>query len=279
MSVPKVFASYRPLILFVIGLLLVSIYLFPVYWMLISSVKTSGEIFARPPTFVPQNVTLENFRWIISQPKLLTFLTNSFIIASMSTIITLVLGSIGAYAMARWRSWIVDSALVLVLVMQAFPEALLATPLFLLFKQVELLNTYTAVILATSTKTLTLALVVLRPMFTRVPIELEEAAFVDGCSHFQSFIRIVLPIMLPGLLVVGAICFILAYGQFVYPLSLTTRTDLHPATVGLYGFVGAEYADWHRVMAYATIVVSPVVVLFLLLQRHIVGGLTAGALK
>ncbi|MCY6379618.1 carbohydrate ABC transporter permease [Hoeflea prorocentri] len=273
------FTGYRSLILFAIGITLVSIYLFPVYWMVISALKTSTEIFVRPPTFVPEAPTLENFLWIAEQPKLLTFLANSFIIATFTTIITLILGSIGAYAMARWRSWVVDAALVLVLVMQAFPEALLATPLFLLFKQVDLLNTYTGVILATSTKTLTLALVVLRPMFAQVPKELEEAAFVDGCNSFQSFIQIVLPIMLPGLLVIGALCFILAYGQFVYPLSLTTRADLHPATVGLYGFVGAEYADWHRVMAYATIVVSPVVVLFLLLQRRIVGGLTAGALK
>ena len=279
MRMLRAFTGYRSLILFAIGITLVSIYLFPVYWMVISALKTSTEIFVRPPTFVPEAPTLENFLWIAEQPKLLTFLANSFIIATFTTIITLILGSIGAYAMARWRSIVVDVALVLVLVMQAFPEALLATPLFLLFKQIDLLNTYTGVILATSTKTLTLALVVLRPMFAQVPKELEEAAFVDGCNPLQSFVQIVLPIMLPGLLVIGALCFILAYGQFVYPLSLTTRADLHPATVGLYGFVGAEYADWHRVMAYATIVVSPVVVLFLLLQRRIVGGLTAGALK
>ncbi len=279
MRMLRAFTGYRSLILFAIGITLVSIYLFPVYWMVISALKTSTEIFVRPPTFVPEAPTLENFLWIAEQPKLLTFLANSFIIATFTTIITLILGSIGAYAMARWRSIVVDVALILVLVMQAFPEALLATPLFLLFKQIDLLNTYTGVILATSTKTLTLALVVLRPMFAQVPKELEEAAFVDGCNPLQSFVRIVLPIMLPGLLVIGALCFILAYGQFVYPLSLTTRADLHPATVGLYGFVGAEYADWHRVMAYATIVVSPVVVLFLLLQRRIVGGLTAGALK
>lgn len=273
------FTGYRSLFLFAIGVTLVSIYLFPVYWMVTSALKTSTEIFVRPPTFFPEKPTFENFLWIAEQPKLLRFLMNSFIIATFSTLLTLVLGSIGAYAMARWRSLTVDVALVLVLVMQAFPEALLATPLFLLFKQVGLLNTYAGVILATSTKTLTLALVVLRPMFAQVPKELEEAAFVDGCNPFQSYIRIVLPIMLPGLLVIGALCFILAYGQFVYPLTLTTRADLHPATVGLYGFVGAEYADWHRVMAYATIVVSPVVVLFLILQRRIVGGLTAGALK
>lgn len=279
MILQNIFSSNRKLLLSLIGLVMVSIYLFPVYWMVISALKTSSEIFARPPTFVPLSATLDNFLWILSQPKLVSYLTNSFIIAGFSTLITLVLGAIGAYAMARWRSWIVDTALVLVLVMQAFPEALLATPLFLLFKQIDLLNTYAAVILATSTKTLTLALVVLRPMFSQVPEELEEAAFVDGCNPFQAFWRIVLPIMLPGFLVVGAICFILAYGQFVYPLSLTTKTDLHPATVGLYGFVGAEYADWHRVMAYATIVVSPIVILFLLLQRRIVGGLTAGALK
>ena len=116
-------------------------------------------------------------------------------------------------------------------------------------------------------------------MFRQVPMELEEASMVDGCSRFQTFRRIVLPLMQAPLVVIGAFSFVQAYGQFVYALTLLSRQELQPATVGIYSFVGAEYADWHRVMAFASLFVTPILVLFLLLQRRIVAGLTAGALK
>ena len=163
--------------------------------------------------------------------------------------------------------------------LQPFPDALLATPMFIIFKSLSLLNTFAAVILATTSKTLAFALVILRPMFRQVPIELEEASLVDGCNRFQTFCRIVVPIIQIPLIVVGALSFVQAYGQFVYALTLLSRQELQPATVGIYSFVGAEYADWHRVMAFSSVFVLPILVLFLLLQRRIVAGLTAGALK
>jgi multiple sugar transport system permease protein len=177
------------------------------------------------------------------------------------------------------KSRLVDAALLIVLLLQVFPDALLATPIFIIFRTLGLLNSFAAVILATTSKTLAFALVVLRPMFRQVPMELEEASMVDGCSRFQTFRRIVLPLMQTPLVVIGALSFVQAYGQFVYALTLLSRQELQPATVGIYSFVGAEYADWHRVMAFASLFVTPILVLFLLLQRRIVAGLTAGALK
>ena len=163
--------------------------------------------------------------------------------------------------------------------MQVFPEALLATPVFIIFKSLNLLNTYTAVILAASARAVAFGLIVLRPMFRQVPIELEEASAVDGCTRLQTFLRIVLPLMRVPLIVVAAITFAQAYGQFVYPLALLNKQEMQPGTVGIFGFIGAEIADWHRVMAFATIFVSPILILFLALQRQIVTGLTGGALK
>jgi multiple sugar transport system permease protein len=185
----------------------------------------------------------------------------------------------GGYAMSRLKSRFVNVALILVLMLQVFPEALLATPMFIIFRFLDILNTFTAVVLATTSKTLAFALVILRPMFRQVPYELEEASRVDGCNQFQTFWRIVLPIMRVPLVVVGALTFVQAYGQFVYALTLLSEQELQPATVGIYSFVGAEYADWHRVMAFSSIFVLPILVVFLLLQRQIVSGLTAGALK
>jgi len=256
-----------------------AIYLFPIYWMLISGFKSSAEIFVNPPTFFPREPSLEAFHSVIVQENIARYLRNSVIIALPVTLLTLALGSIGAYAMSRIRSRLVDVALVIVLLLQVFPEALIATPIFIIFKAMGLLNSFVAVILATTSKTLAFALVILRPLFLQVPHELEEASFVDGATHFQAFWRIVLPMMRAPLLVVGAICFAQAYGQFVYPITLLTQQELQPGSVGIYAFIGAELSDWHRVMAFATIFVAPVLGLFLLLQRRIVSGLTAGALK
>ena len=256
-----------------------AIYLFPIYWMLISGFKSSAEIFVNPPTFFPRDPSLEAFHSVIVQENIARYLRNSVVIALPVTLLTLALGSMGAYAMSRIRSRLVDVALVIVLLLQVFPEALIATPIFIIFKAMGLLNSFVAVILATTSKTLAFALVILRPMFLQVPHELEEASFVDGATRFQAFWRIVLPMMRAPLLVVGAICFAQAYGQFVYPITLLTQQELQPGSVGIYAFIGAELSDWHRVMAFASIYVLPILALFLLLQRNIVAGLTGGALK
>lgn len=257
----------------------VLVYLFPIYWMFISGFKSSAEIFANPPTFFPRAPSVEAFEYVFFRENVLRYLRNSLIIAVPVTILTVVLGSMGAYAMSRIHSRIVDLALIAVLLLQIFPDALLVTPMFIIFRTMDLLNTYAAVILAATSKTLAFALVILRPLFKQMPIELEEASVVDGCNRFQTFWHIVLPVMRVALVVVAAISLVQAYGQFVYALTLLSEQELQPATVGIYGFVGAEYADWHRVMAFSSIFVLPILVLFLALQNKIVSGLTAGALK
>ncbi len=266
-------------LLCLLGAIGVVCYLFPVYWMFISGLKTSAEIFADPPSLVPVHPTLAAFRYVFESENVARYMRNSLAIAVPVTAITLLLGSSGSYALSRLRTPLVDAALVLALILQIFPDALLATPMFIMFRHFNLLNTFTAVILATSAKSLAFALVILRPMYRQVPLEIEEASRVDGCNTWQTFWRIVLPVMRVPLIVVGVLSFVQAWGQFVYPLTLLTRQQLQPATVGIYSFIGAEYADWDRVMAFASIFALPVLFIFLLLQRKIVAGLTTGALK
>jgi multiple sugar transport system permease protein len=262
-----------------IGIAIVIGYLFPVYWMFISGLKTSAEIFADPPSMVPQHPTLAAFHFVFERENVTRYMRNSLAIAVPVTVVTLVLGSSGSYALSRLRSSLVDVALVVALILQIFPDALLATPMFIMFRHFNLLNTFTGVVLATSAKSVAFALVILRPMYRQVPMEIEEASRVDGCNTFQTFWRIVLPIMRVPLIVVGVLSFVQAYGQFVYPLTLLSKQELQPATVGIYSFIGAEYADWDHVMAFASVFALPVLILFLLLQRKIVAGLTTGALK
>jgi multiple sugar transport system permease protein len=274
-----ILARRRAPLLTVIAVAGVGLYLFPIYWMFVSGLKDSAEIFANPPTLFPRAPSLAAFQHVFARENVLRYLRNSLAIAVPVTLLTVAMGACGGYALSRLRSRLVDAALFAVLMLQVFPDALLATPMFIIFKFLGLLNTFAAVILATTSKTLAFALLILRPMFRQVPIELEEASLVDGCNRFQTFRRIVLPIMHIPLIVVGALSFVQAYGQFVYALTLLSRQELQPATVGIYSFVGAEYADWNRVMAFSSVFVVPILVLFLALQRRIVAGLTAGALK
>lgn len=257
----------------------VVIYLFPIYWMFTSGLKSSAEIFVTPPTLFPRQPSFAAFNYVFARENVLRYLGNSLSIAIPVTLLTAAMGACGGYALSRLKSRLVDAALFAILMLQVFPDALLATPMFIIFKTLGLLNTFAAVILATTSKTLAFALVILRPMFRQVPVELEEASLVDGCGAFQTFRLIVLPLMRIPLMVVCALSFVQAYGQFVYPLTLLSRQDLQPATVGIYSFVGAEYADWNRVMAFSSVFVVPILILFLALQRRIVAGLTAGALK
>ena len=261
------------------GVLVVLTYLFPVYWMVVSAFKNNAELFRNPPTLFPVEPTMAAFRWIFERDNVALYLWNSFFIASSTTLLTLLLAAPAAYGLSKIRERWVDAALIFILVIQVLPPALLATPMFVIFRQFELINTRLSVVLADTTRTLPFALIILRTQFLMVPNELEEAARIDGCSRVTAFLRVVLPAARGGLIVVSVISFIMAYGDLVYSLSFLPRKELHPATVGLYGWIGAEYADWNNVMAFAAVVTLPVVVLFLLLQRHIVAGLTDGALK
>jgi multiple sugar transport system permease protein len=254
-------------------------YLFPVYWMYASAVKVSDELNANPPTLLPHAPTLAAFRWIFERENVGQYLWNSLFLSASVTVLTLLLATGAAYSLARVRSLWMDVMLVGVMLSQVLPPPLLVTPMFVIFRQLGLLNTQLAVILATTTKTLPFAVVMLRTSFAQVPVDLEEAARVDGSSRTLAFLRITLPLARVGYIVVGTLVFLLAYGEFVYPVSLLNKQSLQPATVGLYGFVGADYSDWGNAMAFASVFVTPVIIVFMLLQRRIVSGLTAGALK
>lgn len=275
----EILVGPRRWVLLAIGVTIAALYLFPVYWMYASSLKTSSELNASPPTLVPAAPTLAAYVWIFTRENIGRYLGNSLVLSGSVTLLTLVLATGAAYALARVRSVWMDVVLIGTMLSQVLPPALLATPMFVIFRQIDLINTMTAVVLATTTKTLPFAVIMLRTTFAQIPIELEEAARVDGCSRTHAFFRVTLPLARVGYIVVGTLVFLLAYGEFVYPMSLVNRNELQPATVGLYGFVGADYSDWSNAMAFASVFVTPVIVIFMLLQRRIVSGLTAGALK
>ena len=269
----------QPWLLTLGGVAIAAIYLFPVYWMVISALKPNPELFAAVPTLYPHAPTFAAFRFVFSRENVVLYLENSAIISFSVTVLALVLATGAAYGLARTRTFWTGAMVVAIMAVQVLPPPLLVTPMFVIFRQIGLVNTRFAVILATATKVLPFAIIMLRTTFAQIPIELEEAARVDGCPRLGAFFRVTLPLARTGYIVVSSLVFLLAYGEFVYPLSLTNRRELQPGPVGLYSFVGADYADWSDALAFATVFVAPVIVLYMFLQRRIVSGLTAGALK
>lgn len=264
----------------VIALLLGVVFLFPLYWMFATSVKTASEVFASPPTLWPQNFNL----WIYPETwvagNMATFIWNSVLIASGVTAVTVLLGTGCAYVLARYRNGWIDVGLFLILMLQVMPASVMITPLFVGFHQIGLLDyPRLSVVLAAAAKSMPFFVVLVRATFMSVPQELEQAALVDGNSRIGAFVWIVLPLARNGILVVGILTFMTSFGEYIYSKSMIQSTDLQPASVGLSNFIGPDSTDWNSIMAFSAIYVTPILAVFVLLQRRIVSGLTSGALK
>lgn len=270
----------RPYVLTAIALVIVAIYLFPVYWMVVTSLKTPPEIFATPPKLFPNPINFSAYRTaVIDNIVVQRAFLSSLIIATGTMLLTLVLATPAAYALARFRLR-GSSFMVLLLVLgQLLPAVVIAGPLFVLFRKLDLTNSYQALILADTSVTLPFAVIVLRPFFLSIPGELEQAAMLDGANRFRAFYQIILPLVQPGLVTVAAFSFLMAWGEFIFALSLNLNEKIQPLTVALNKFSGQYGTRWNEMMAVSTTVAIPIVLIFVALQRFIVNGIATGATK
>lgn len=269
----------NPLLKTAIGVLLVAMYLFPVYWMVATGLKSSRDIFATPPKLLPIPLDFTAYaEEVLGNPALLSVILNSLVIATGTTVLTLILAAPAAYGLARLKLPGTRLMLLLMLVGQLLPSIVIAGPLFVIFSRLGLLNSHLGLILADTTFTLPFSVIMLRPFFLTVPRELEDAARVDGDNSFGIFWRIVLPCIRPGVITVAAFSFLIAWGEFVFAVSLNPKST-QPVTVALNKFIGQYGTHWNELMAVSTVVALPIILIFAALQRFIVGGLTAGAVK
>ncbi|NSY61292.1 carbohydrate ABC transporter permease [Agrobacterium tumefaciens] len=270
----------RNRLMLAIAIVLAVIYLFPLYWMYLTSLKSGSEMFANPPGFWPADPQWQTYAYVWESRNMGRYLWNSVLIASSAVALITVLGVGCAYVLARYRNVWVDIGLFLILMLQVLPASLMITPIFVGFSQVCLLDyPRLSVVLAIAAKSMPFFVVLVRATFMAVPQELEEAALVDGNSRVGAFFNIVLPLARNGILVSAILIFMQAFGEFVYSKSMIQAAELQPASVGLNSFMGPNTSEWNNIMAYATMYVTPILALFILLQRRIVSGLTSGALK
>lgn len=260
-----------------LSILIAVFFLFPLYWIIINSFKTDGEIFTNPPTFWPRQFTLDAYRAQFNSLEL-TF-KNSMIISLGSLCISLLLSVPAAYGLAKIKVKGIKLFLLVFLITQMLPASLVLTPLYLTFSKMHLLNNYLAPILATATISIPFNILMLRPSFLRIPNELVESARIDGCTVLSAFIRIVIPISKPTIVTAACFSFVFAWNDLAYSMTFNVKESLRPMTAAIYTFMNQYGTKWNMIMAYGVLLIMPSVIIFVTMQKHIVEGMTNGSVK
>ncbi|MGH7353539.1 MAG: carbohydrate ABC transporter permease [Candidatus Rokuibacteriota bacterium] len=261
------------------GLLLALVVLSPYAVMLLTAAKPEGELRVMPPRLTPVDWRPGNFLEVLADEAFQGWLRVSLTVALASTAVVVLAAAPAAYYTARHRFPGRSAFLLLVLVTQMFSPTALVVGLYRQFFELDLVNTYTALILTNAAFNLAFAIWILRAVFAAIPREVEEAAAVDGCGRLRTLVRVVLPLSLPGIGTAVIFAFIAAWNEYVVALTLMTDPDKRPLTVGITSYVTAYVQHWNHLFAASVIAIVPVVVLFILIERHLVGGLTAGSVK
>ncbi len=252
---------------------------FPLYWMLVTSLTPSADLFASPPHMLPSLAELEVYWEAFLKISVATWLANSAIVAAGTTGLSIGLAILPAYALSRFRfrgKGLLGFGL---FATQMLPEAMLVVPLYAIFGQLSLLNSLTGLILANAAFTVPVITWILKGAIDGVPIDIEEAARIDGCSQFDIVLSVVIPLVAPTLAAAGVIAFFHGWNEYVFAQTLISSQELRTASVGLAGFVGELSTPVHSVMAVGIIYTLPAVIFYLFVQRYVVSGMTAGSVK
>jgi multiple sugar transport system permease protein len=249
--------------------------LFPIYWMLLTSVQPSDELMQSPPRFITSRPTLEHWRFAIENKW--KYFTNSLIISSSATVIAILVGSLSGYAFARYQVG-GDTLPFWILSLKFFPPIAAAVPFFLMMNKLHLLDTHSAVIIPHLIITIPFAVWMIKGFVAEVPQELEEAAMIDGCSHLGVIRKVTLPLIAPGIVVTALFCFIWSWNDFLFALILT-RSHAMTLPVAIAGMREAHGLMWGAVSATAAMATLPVLIMAIVLQKYIVRGLALGAVK
>ena len=267
-------------LLFLAGGIVFLIFIFPLYWMLVTALKTQVEIFSIPTPLWPENLTFDAFaKQLSASGDTLRGFKNSLIISCGATVISTVLAIPASYGLARFRFGARKALVLFFLITQMLPSTLVLTSLYIMFSKLGLLNTYMAPILADATLGIPFSIIILRTYFVSIPKDLDEAAKIDGCSHLSAFVKIMLPIAKPGIVVAAVFSFVYAWGDLIYGITFITNPNMRPITSSIYNYVQQYQTLWNSTMAFGIIAITPVVLIFIFMQKYIVSGLTNGAVK
>ncbi len=272
------FLSGRPLRL-IAGAVLIVNGMFPALWILFTSLKTEAELTAKPITWVPHAPTLANYMQAFSDQPLHLFLFNSFMVALLSTCLTLIVSVLAAYALARLNLRCRGLILSLIIAVSTFPLVTLLVPLFEIMRTLNLLNTWIALVLPYTVLSLPVCTLMLVSFFEGIPRDLESAAMIDGCTRMGALFKVVVPLCAPGVFTAGILAFVNAWDEFLLALSFNSNPSLRTLPVGIQLYQGEFAFPWPVISAALVVGIVPVAVLIVIFQERVVSGLTAGGIK
>jgi multiple sugar transport system permease protein len=266
-----------------LGLLATAVFtvicLFPVFWMVSTSLKPTIEIFAVPPHWLPLKPTLSGYITILSTFRYLKYFFNSYFISLMVTLISLIIGTLAAYGFSRTEIKGKKVLLFATLILQMFPGVVLIIPYFNLAQRLGIYNTYTALIVANCSFVLPFSIWMLHSYLESIPVDLEDAARIDGCTRLGAIGRVTVPLMVPSYVAIGTWQFLWAWNEYMFAVTLTTGWEKAPITVGMGEFFGEFGRNWNSIMAVGVLGCIPLLIVFLFLQKFLIQGMTAGAVK
>jgi len=261
-------------------LFLLTIALFPIYWIVIGSFRDNSEITALPLRFTPAALNFDNYVRVIENSNFLTYYANSVFVSATTIILSIVISVLAAYSFSRYRFAGHNLAMNGILSAQMFPLVAILISLFSFFSSVKLVNNLFGLVLAHLTIALPFSIWFLKAFFDGIPRDLEEAAYIDGAGRLETLIQVILPLTRPGIIAVGVYTFLMSWDDFLFSLILTTRDEVRTLPVGIaVSFLGEFEYDWAGMMTVSVISSLPILILFIFLNRYMVDGLTQGAIK
>jgi len=251
----------------------------PLLWMLATSLKPPREVFATPPTLIPAAPTLENFTRLLGQTAFVAYFLNSVTVAGLTVILTMAVAAAGAYSLTRFAFTGRESIARLILCTYMFAPIMIVVPIYIMARRLGIVDTHTALVLSYSSFCLPFSLWLLRAFFQSIPLELEEAAQVDGAGRIRALLYIVAPLALPGLIATSIFTFTLAWNDYIFTRILIVSDELKTLPVGVQDLFSAAVVDWGLVMAAGMLITIPALAFFMAVQRHLVAGWGTGGLK
>jgi multiple sugar transport system permease protein len=252
---------------------------FPILWMFFSSLKSNTEIFSLPPRLLPKVFTLVAYDSIFSDPVKIRFFINSYLVASVVTLLTVIVAVLAAYGFSRYEFRLKKACNLLVISTQTVPPITLLIPYFGMVVFFGIFNTYLALILTYMVFTLPYAILLMTGYLNTLPKELDEAVLVDGGSSWTALWRVIVPVSIPGIVATAVYTFLLAWNEFLFALTLTKSTELRTVPIGISLLMGQHAFEWNEMMAMSVLGSLPLLLLYLVAQRYFLAGMTAGSVK
>lgn len=259
--------------------LLASLVLIPVLWMVSTAFKSYGETIAKPPRWIPQQISFEAFGRLWSEYPFGTYFKNSFVIVLFSMAVSVFASCLAGYGLTRFRFRGRNSLMTFILVTQMFPSVMLLVPFYSIIGKMHLLDTHLGLILVYISFTVPFCTWTMLGFFRALPLDLDEAARIDGCNSWQCFGRIILPLTLPGIASTSIYAFITSWNEYMFAFILTSRPEMKTLSVGIAEMNGFQQVRWNDMMAASLMASLPLILLFVCLQKYFVSGLTSGAVK